>query len=598
VDLDPDDDLSFDAVVLAAQRIRSFLELKGYTPFVKTSGGKGLHLYVPLIAEATFDQVTRSIKSLTKLFVNQYPKEYTLQIAKTKRKGRILIDIYRNHLSNTTVAPFSLRGRPGAPVSMPLRWMDLDGLKSAQQYTIQNYRAYLDVYGDAWQNWRDHAVPLHDQIVSTLPTEIDVRLKSYDSKRDFSKTLEPQAGVDHKYKDHFVIQLHDASNLHYDLRLEDKGILLSWAIPKGLPFQKGQKRLAIRTEDHPIKYLDFEGVIPQGEYGAGQMWIVESGITTWHKKTDNSYSFTLSTRRGQIYHLHKTNRDDQWLVTTTADMSFYHIQHPEDDQVKIYSRSGREITEQFPELQLSEAFKCEQAVLDGELVVLDDKGRPRFHEVISRMHSKGARSIQKGAETKPITCYLFDLITLDGNDIIDQSLRKRRSWLSTILSSGSTYRMSDSFSDGHQLFSAIDDQDMEGIMAKDLRSKYTPGVRSTNWIKIKCRKTIDCWIIGYTIGQGDRASVFGALHLAERTGSRSFRYLGKVGTGFDYKKLKEIHEMLKDIPKSPKLIEESIEEASRTIWIEAILSCEIEYATLSSNGTLREPVFLRLKERQ
>jgi len=630
VDLDPDEGLDFEDVKLAALHLRSFLERYDYTPFLKTSGGKGLHIYVPIRPELPYEEVTKSVKALAKTFIKEYGDKYTLQISKARRAGKILIDIYRNHLSNTCVAPYSLRGKKGAPVSLPIRWEDLDDLEKSSSYNIKTAAAYLAEHGDPWHDWRIHEVSLHDNRHEEIAAGQDgAKLADYVKKRDFKQTAEPPARISRNFKDQYVVQLHDASNLHYDLRLEDEGVLLSWAIPKGLPFAKAQKRLAIRTEDHPIAYLDFEGTIPKGQYGAGEMWVAHKGRISWDKKKDGAFSFSLTNKwTTRAYHLHRTGREDQWLITCEED--YEHIDHKsgilpmlaaaskkvpkgddysyevkwdgirvliyiQDDDVKIVSRSGKDLTAQFPELLNPDAVRAEHAVLDGEIVVLDEQGRPLFHEVISRMHKKSSASIEAARQQKAVTFYAFDLISLDGTDIAYFPLKRRREWLNCILKKDAYFRYSGDFSDGSQLFEAIKAQGMEGIMAKNQSSKYLQGQRSDHWLKVKCRTLEECTIIGYTEGQGDRSGLMGAMHLAVYDGDQ-MTYKGKVGTGFDHKKLRKLTKLLKEIPRTPKPMDDPIEEEYRSVFVEPRLKCQISYASLSSNGTYREPVFLKLIE--
>jgi len=132
---------------------------------------------------------------------------------------------------------------------------------------------------------------------------------------------------------------------------------------------------------------------------------------------------------------------------------------------------------------------------------------------------------------------------------------------------------------------------LEGIMVKEKDAKYTPGERTTAWQKIKVRQDIELQIIGYTAGKGDRSNVFGALHLAEKDNG-GWKYYGKVGTGFDMAKLQEIKNLLDQLEETKKPIKETIEEADRTVWVEPKYSCKVTYASFSSNGTLREPVFV------
>jgi len=554
------------------------------------------------------------------MLIAKYPNAYTLEISKSKRKGKILIDIYRNHETNTVVAPYSLRGKIGAPISMPIPWGRLATLESSQEININNYKDNLPAALEAWQDWEDMAIPLiveNTKETSTSPQEVDQRLKDYVDKRDLNTTPEPMALVRGNYKDRYSIQFHDASNLHYDLRLEDKGVLWSWAIPKGPPVDKGQKRLAIRTEDHPIEYLTFEGVIPDGAYGAGEMWTIETGTAIWHTKEKNKLVFSIAQQK---YHLVKTKQEDQWLMTLSDDKIFlskgsslkpmladqrtdipstsnyvYEVKwdgirvliYLDEDGVHIKSRSGRDITQQFPELLDPKLFNVEYGIFDGEIVVLDDQGRPVFADVISRMHSKGG-AIKK--TNKQVSCYLFDVLSIDGFDMIDEPLIRRRALLKPCLKWGEAYRYSSSFEDGQGLFAAIQAKTMEGIMAKTKDGRYHIGARTKDWYKIKSRTEMEATIVGYTEGKGDRSGLFGSLHLMDADEN----YIGKVGTGFDYNLLKEITTLLKAQNTMVPPEDIKIDEADRTIWIERSIRCLVKYASMTPNGTLREPVFIKL----
>ncbi len=144
------------------------------------------------------------------------------------------------------------------------------------------------------------------------------------------------------------------------------------------------------------------------------------------------------------------------------------------------------------------------------------------------------------------------------------------------------------------LYEAAKQMGLEGIMAKERRSPYLPGKRSASWLKIKTRNTTECVIIGYTRGKGDRAPLFGALHLGRYDGDR-LRYVGKVGTGFDDRLLKTVFKELKGIPQGPRPVETRPVDDASTVWLEPRLVCEVEYASLTTERTLREPVFLRLR---
>ncbi len=629
-DIDPPEGSDFSGVKEISLKLKAFLESYKYKPFVKTSGSKGVHIVVPILAQHPHEEMVECVKGLAKLFVQQNKETSTLNLQKGSRNGKTLIDIYRNHMAQTTVSAYSLRAKPEASISTPVTWDHLMQLDSSKDITINNIDAHLEKYGDVWKDMDKSAVALHTHTGQgeEVNEEVKAKLKSYLSKRDFAKSPEPQPQLSLTNQNRFSVQLHDASNLHYDLRLEDQGVLLSWAIPKGLPYKPGVKRLAIRTEDHPMEYLDFEGTIPKDEYGAGEMWVFAIGKTKWIKKTETKYEFELdSPQLKGHYYLYRT-KGEQWLVerkNEAADTFLKEVVKPqladvsknvptginytyeikwdgiramiyvEDDQVKILSRSGRDITSQFPELQIApDAFYIENGIFDGEIISMDEKGRPIFSNVISRLHTAGERSIQAAVHKNPVYCYLYDCLYLDGRNICAEPLSKRQAWLRVSLKKNNQYRLSETMTDGKALYDAAKAMNLEGIMAKDKTKSYEPGARNRHWLKVKFRETISAEIIGYTEGKGDRFNLFGAIHIAVREDQR-WKYLGKVGTGFDEDKMIQLLGLMNDLPKSLKLIEENIEEPSRTVWIEPKLWCEVQYASLTNKGTLREPVFVGLR---
>lgn len=629
-DLDPPEGTDFEGVKSIAFRLRDFLESQGYIPFIKTSGSKGLHIFVPIIKEHDHEKMVEQVKVLASSFVKQNKEDCTLAMSKEKRKGKTLIDIFRNHKAHTTVAPYSMRGKTGSPISFPITWSELNEVFTSKDIHIRNYQDWLDKRGDAWANFYESARPLIPEAPDPeTQAAVDKKLKSYYDKRDMDATPEPGGAIHTATGDQCCIQLHDAQNLHYDLRLEADGVLLSWAIPKGLPFKKGVKRLAIRTEDHPLQYLDFEGVIPKGQYGAGQMWVFARGRFKWDSKKDKSLSFTLDTPEiKRSYKIYNT-KEDQWIIElastsealdlhmplepmlagvseTLPALSKYTFEikwdgirsliHLDGDSVKIYSRSGRDISKQFPELCDPDLFDVEQGVFDGEIVVLDEQGRPVFSQVISRMHSAG-KTIQTNKKKYPVVCYLFDALLIDGVWITDKPLIKRQAWLSVCLKKQGTYRISETMDDGKGLFEAARAMNLEGVMAKDKLGKYILGQRRNEWLKIKFRHDIICTIAGYTRGEGDRSGLFGSLHLLAAQDDGTMKYMGRVGTGFDTPKMKKLLTLFEPLVIDKKSFSDKVEEAARSIWLEPILQCEVKYASLSSNGTLREPVFQKLIEK-
>ncbi len=631
IDLDPPPDISFEIVKELSFDLKKMLESVGYQPFVKLSGGKGIHIVVPLHPRWDYDTVVESIKALMRTYVSEHSNT-TLFVHKNKRDQKILLDIYRNHAGNTTIAPYSTRGRVGGPVSLPVTWTHLTEIASADAFTMSKALEYVQKNGDAWAQFRAQAAVLHTHRQTQVAApQLDV----YTAKRDFEKTPEPSGASTGAFdpqsvNDRFVVHMHDATNLHYDLRLGEEGVLKSWAVPKGLPIEKGVKHLAIQTEDHPAKYIDFEGMIPKEEYGGGQMWIFDTGTVQWLKKSPKGYKFQLLGKSiNGLFNLYQI-KEKEWIIErdesinlevysagikpmlaesaltlpNDADQWLYEIKwdgiratfYKRKQEIRLVSRNGRDILEQFPEFQDLKFLRVEYAILDCELVCLDNAGRPVFSDIISRMHRIGKASVAQAAKEKPAYCYAFDCLFLDGKKLVSYPIEQRREWLKAILRTGNHVRISEIFSDGAQLYAAAKAMGLEGIMAKQKQSRYATGNRSGSWLKIKFRETFEAHIIGYTQGKGDRSGWFGALHLAQQTETGEWKYFGKVGTGFDMDMIKEIMPRLTALEQIRKPIKEAVEEEDRTVWVVPQWMCEVTYASFASTGNLREPVFLKMWE--
>ncbi len=635
-DIDPPENYPFEKVVDIALDLRQHLAQFGYHPFVKTTGGKGVHILTPIEPKWDFHTAFEVASALAKPFVQKRSTDTTLHIKKDARKGKVLIDIYRNRSSQSIIGAYSLRGRENAPVSMPLSWEQLEQVTDPGQFNIKNALDFVIAEGDAWESIGAYAVPLHTERQHTEKKDLPPgstyktpqQLEHYQQKRDFSKTAEPQGDLVVGFDQAFVVHRHHASRLHYDLRLEENGTLRSWAVPRGLPPRPGIKRLAVQVEDHPIEYLTFEGTIPKGQYGGGNMWRYALGKYEKTKNKKNGFYFRLeSPELSGEYRMHQM-KGNEWLLerVTSTQVNWVHDEIApmlsqtsrkpplgedyiyevkwdgirvlislDEGELTIRSRSQRNITHLFPELLIPEkAFRATSALFDGEIVCLDADGRPNFKNVISRMHQSKEGSIERAAITKPVHCYLFDCLYLDGRAIVAEPLLRRREWLTDAVKRDTPFRVSEIIEDGNALFEAAKSMGLEGIMAKRAGSKYLPGKRSDNWVKVKVRDTVDVAIIGYTEGKGDRRNFFGALQIAEMDGN-GWIYRGKVGTGFNQKSMSGIHQTLSKIPKGPRVIEERPLDDASTTWLKPRLFCEIEFASITPNGTYREPVFVRLR---
>src|SRR5690606_4550504 len=207
---------------------------------------------------------------------------------------------------------------------MPLTWDELENVESPREFNILNAVDKVLLDGDAWEGIDAYAVQLHThrskktsgtrKVKENPKYKSPEQLEAYAKKRDFNKTPEPAARVIEDEGHRFVVHRHHASRLHYDLRLEKDGVLKSWAVPKGLPPFPGIKRLAVQTEDHPMEYLKFDGKIPKGQYGAGEMWIYALGKYQITKDKKDGFYFRLTSKEvtGE-YRIHKT-KEKEWLL--------------------------------------------------------------------------------------------------------------------------------------------------------------------------------------------------------------------------------------------------------------------------------------------
>jgi DNA ligase D-like protein (predicted ligase)/DNA ligase D-like protein (predicted polymerase)/DNA ligase D-like protein (predicted 3'-phosphoesterase) len=637
-DLDPPEGYDFTAVVGIALELRTYLESFGYTPFVKTTGGKGVHVCCPIEQKWDFHTVFLAAEDLAKPFVEQRSNSLTLQIRKDARKGRVLVDIFRIRSGQSIVSPYSLRGRKGAPVSMPLTWDELSLLKAPVEHNIRTAVQKVMDDGDAWEGFDAFAVDLHTHRNKSVTKTRDLppsrkrktpgQLETYAKKRDFDRTPEPAAHVIDEAGNNFVVHRHHASRLHYDLRLEQDGVLKSWAVPKGLPPHPGVKRLAVQTEDHPREYLTFDGRIPKGQYGAGDMWIYALGKYQITKEKKDGFYFRLSSREitgeYRIYQI----KPKEWLLerVDTPQIDYLHgniqpmlsenaTEPPEGPEyvyelkwdgiramvyldegtIRIVSRNQNDITNRFPELLSAEkAFRATCAVFDCEIVSLDAQGKPIFKKVINRLMTTGEATIAKLARSNPVNCYIFDCLYLDGRPLVNEPLMKRREWMIDAVRMDSPYRVSEVVDDGRALFEAAKAHGLEGIMAKVRDSKYLPGRRSPSWLKIKVWQTREVVIIGYTRGKGDRGETFGALHIAEQE-KDELLYRGKVGTGFDDDAIRDIKARLKKLKEIKKPITKKLADDKVTTWIEPRMYAEVSYTSITTDKIFREPVFVRLR---
>jgi DNA ligase D-like protein (predicted ligase) len=410
--------------------------------------------------------------------------------------------------------------------------------------------------------------------------------------------------------------------------LEQNGVLKSWAVPKGLPPRPGIKRLAVNVEDHPLEYVHFEGEIPKGEYGGGMMWRFAQGRYEITREKQDGFYFQMQSRElNAEYRMHRT-QENQWLLERVdtpqtdwlrdavepmlarpADKPpetqdyVYEVKWDglralislDEGEVRIHGRNGLDLTKQFPELLIpDQAFRATSALFDGEVVCLAPDGKPNFRDVILRMQQRSEGAVTRARAQYPAVCYVFDCLYLDGRPILNEPLMRRREWLEDAIKANTPYRVSQVVEEGAAFLAAVKEMGLEGIMAKQRNSTYRPGKRSDAWLKIKTQNTIECAIIGYTEGKGDREGIFGALHLA-RGSADGLQYVGKVGSGFDESLLKSISGELRKLTTARRPVKQKPLDEGRSVWVEPKLVCEVRFASLTIDGLLREPVFLRMR---
>jgi bifunctional non-homologous end joining protein LigD len=512
-------------------------------------------------------------------------------------------------------------------------------------------------------------------------------LREYKRKRDFKKTPEPE-GKKINEKDKlkvkrknlrrsqghvYCIQKHDASHLHYDLRLQLDGVLKSWAIPKGPSLDPHEKRLAVEVEDHPVAYAQFEGNIPSG-YGAGEVIVWDFG--SWRPLEDpyrglqkGHLEFEIKGKKlhGKwiLVRTKKESRQKQWLLikspdkdaksesdfpiteketasvlsgrllkrdnlvsptmvkekvkrksTRGLDISFIEPQlarlaktPPEGPdwlheikfdgyrtltkivkgKATLFTRNGLDWTSKYKNLQNEIArMQIKNAWLDGEIVRLDEKGRSDFQLLQNGLLSK----------KQDLIYYLFDLLTLDGEDWRDKPLIERKAKLAEILNTSKCQKII--FSEhwtqkGARVLAQCCKAGLEGIVSKDKNSPYLSG-RGTGWLKTKCSLGQEFVIIGYTKPSGRRQG-FGSLLIASYDKNQKLIYSGRVGTGFNEISIRDLMARFQPLltKKTPVTNAKDVPDASAVQWLKPRLVADVQFAQWTRDKILRHPSFHGLR---
>jgi bifunctional non-homologous end joining protein LigD len=457
------------------------------------------------------------------------------------------------------------------------------------------------------------------------------RLGGYRAKRDFRSTPEPRGRGAGGGGGRFVVQEHHARRLHWDLRLEHEGVLASWALPRGIPAHPKENRLAVRTEDHPLEYLEFEGEIPKGEYGAGTMTVWDRGTFEAEKfRAEEVIAEFQGERLRGRYALFRTRGDD-WLIhrmdapedpgyepmpDRLAPMLARSGPLPADDaafgyevkwdgirallycdhgHLNLQGRNFSDFTPRYPELRdLARGLGARRLILDGEVVAFDEQGRPSFERLQTRMHLASDSAIRRRMRDTPVTFVIFDLLYLDGRSTLPLRYEERRELLERLELEGSAWRTPRYHrGEGRALLDATSRLGVEGIVAKKLHCPYEPGRRSAAWIKVKNVKVQDVVIGGWTPGLGGRSGHVGALAVGVMEDGRLV-YVGKVGTGFTDATLAMLSRELEPL-RTTRSPFSGRQAPKGTVFVEPRLVAAVEFREWTRTGTLRAPSFKGLR---
>jgi bifunctional non-homologous end joining protein LigD len=614
-DLDPGDGVKMKQLCEVAQEVRDLMGDIGLTTYPLTSGSKGLHLYAPLEEPVSSQGAVVLAKRVAQQLEKAMPKLVTATMTKSVRTGKVFLDWSQNNASKTTIAPYSLRGREHPTVAAPRTWDEIADPK-LRHLRFDEVLERVEKLGDLLE-------PL-DDVVPTAD-----RLTKYRSMRDSSKTPEPvpakapQTGNN----DRFVIQEHHARRLHYDLRLERDGVLVSWAVPKNLPDTPSVNHLAVHTEDHPLEYLTFHGTIPAGEYGGGKMIVWDTGtyetekfndippdgpahggevIVTLHgEKVDGRYALIQTDGKNWLAHRMKEQKSprtgdlapmlstegsvanlkaSQWAFEGKWD-GYRLLVDADHGALCLQSRRGRDVTREYPQLQaLAADLADHHVVLDGEVVALDESGVPSFSEMQNR-----ARSTR-------VEFWAFDILRLDGRWLLRAKYRDRRRLLQTLAEGGGLIVPDLLDGDGPEAMEHARKNRWEGVIAKKWESTYQPGRRSSSWIKDKIWNTQEVVIGGWREGTGGRTSGIGALMLGIPDDG-GLHFAGRVGTGFTEKELAKLKSILKPLhtDESPFNTRLPNVDAKGVTFVKPELVGEVRYSERTSDGRLRQPSWRGLR---
>jgi bifunctional non-homologous end joining protein LigD len=704
-DLDPGEGATVLECANVAFLLKDVLEHLELRSFAKVSGSKGLQVYIPLNTKVTYEVTQPFARTLAELLERQNPKLVISEMAKSARRDKVFIDWSQNADFKTTVGVYSLRAKRNTPfVSLPVTWDELraalDAHESSTLYwnpetTLERLESVGDLFAEVQTLKQKLPAKFVEQLEAFAPAAVvpdatqPKTLEKYRAKRNFNRTSEPAPAPVRRSaqgsRRRFVIQKHAASHLHYDFRLEMHDVLKSWAVPKGVPYAAGEKRLAMSTEDHPLDYLEFEGTIPQGQYGGGTVMVWDIGtyevmegnyykgslriflqgrklkgewvLTKNREKSGNAWFLTKappamkpispkkddsSALTGRSMELIAADRDAVWhsnraaapaagtgtarevdtskLPATTArfiepmrakltdalpegDAWDYEIKldgyralliHGKDG-VRLLSRNNRTLADRFSQVVKAGARLAAETVLDGEIVALDEQGRPSFNILQNRRTT-----------TQPIVYYVFDILVYQGKDLLGLPLSDRRILLNDAAAGlGNSIRVLGAIKGTpDELIHAAQEQELEGFVAKRQNSVYEPGQRSGAWLKFKVNRGQELVIGGYKPGKNGFDNLAAGYYDGDK-----LMFIAKVKNGFVPDVKAEILSRLKPLetktcpfanlpePKNARRGEALTPEAMKKYrWLRPELVAQVDFTDWTDANHLRHSRFVALRD--
>ena len=650
VDLDPGPEIDLDHTARIALRVRDLLADAGLDSWPVTSGSKGIHVYARLPRAVTSQSASRLARTVAKGLAEQTPDLVTAAMKKSERSGRVFVDWSQNNASKTTVAPYSLRARDRPFVAAPRTWDEL-GDGGLEQLTAAEVLERLASDGDLLA---DLAPARQRHADADEPLAETVDLTAYRRKRDRQKTPEPFGDAPREAGDPiFVIQKHDARRLHYDVRLERDGVLVSWAVPKNLPPETGIRRLAVRTEDHPMDYADFEGRIPKGEYGAGTVEIWDRGtieVEKWRSdevlvamrgdRVDGRFAFV------RIEEGEADNTRSQWIVQKRdEDAGAGKAGEGDDDEAGPPPDGERDagradlpdaLRDPRPMLPTDrevgrltaaawafelkwDGYRALVGVVGGEVRITSRGGHDLTDRVPglealpgelgvdavldaelvalgedgrARFGALAAR--EAGGEDVPVSLVVFDALWVDGTSLLRTRWERRREVLDEL---APRLRRLDPVivpevleaDSGAEALDLAREQGAEGVVAKKRDSSYRPGRRTTGWVKEKFWTSTEVVVGGWRPGRSGSRGL-GSLLVGVPDGDR-LAYLGRVGSGLTGAVADELADELDGLARkrSPFRGELGRDVTRDARWVLPRIVVEVRHHGLTDHGHLRHP---------